>query len=119
MRIRQNVHTFSVYAADGGPDLDDDLVPEHDDDSGWFDVEVAETFDEGTRGDGSSLATGTHANHARLYRTTDGRWVWHGWSDWSSRKSWTVLSTAEANDWLVRNDYADSEIGRLFGAPGL
>jgi hypothetical protein len=77
------------------------------DGSGWFDLDSAERFDEATIWDGRnriSLATGSQWDHEALYRTANGRWVKHWWSQWQG-------TVAEAAAWLVQNGYDPAETG--------
>jgi len=77
------------------------------DGGGWFDVDRAERWDEGTRWDGNnhvSLVTGCQWEHERLYRSAKGAWIVYRWSQWQgSRDSYRTIEPAEACDWFVRN----------------
>src|SRR6476469_265050 len=53
--------------------------------AGWFDVDKAERFGEETRWNGEnqiSVNSGSQWEHEALYRTAQGRWVLHWWSQW-------------------------------------
>jgi hypothetical protein len=88
---------------------------------GWFTLETAHDWDEGTRWDGNnniSLATGSQWNHERLYRTASGRWVLMQWSQWeNSTDTYHFIDTTAARDWLLRNEYATAEVEQITGDP--
>ncbi|MEV3981798.1 hypothetical protein [Nonomuraea sp. NPDC049758] len=79
---------------DGDPILD-----------GWFDPDLAERYDEATRLVGIdyvSILTGDPAQHQTLYRTPEGRWVLHRWSQWEGdTDTYEFIDAAKARIWLV------------------
>lgn len=106
---RQNVYTY--------PDAEDydaevTLV-------GWFDVDKAERYAEGTRWDGQnsiSLVAGGRGEHEALFRTAKGAWVLRHWSQWVGRgERWTFISDAAAREWLIQCEYDDAAIAAATG----
>lgn len=77
----------------------------------WFDLDAALKWDEATSFDGRnhvSQATGSNFEHERLYRTRQGRYVLHWWSDWQGPlPRWTLISENEAFIWLINQGYHD------------
>lgn len=96
-----------------------DPFPEPPTVEGWFDLESAEVWDEGTRWDGSnniSLATGSQWDHERLYRTAGKRWVLNAWSQWEGRKeTWRFIDHDAAQAWLIENEYSAEAIKEILG----
>jgi len=74
---------------------------------GWFDRDAATAFDEDTHWDGHnniSAATGSQWDHQRLYRTGQGRWVLHCWSQWEGTvPTWHFVDEKLALNWLIQN----------------
>lgn len=85
---------------------------------GWFDPNKAEQFDESTTWDGNnnvSNATNSATEHQILYRTSGGRWVLHGWSQWQGVAEWyTFLPEDKAREWLLKQNQ-DAAVERFFG----
>jgi hypothetical protein len=86
---------------------------------GWFDLDrVTETVEESTRWDGNN-AVSVHVDrfeHQVLYRTAQGRWVLHHWSQWQGHEAtYTYVDDERARQWLIRNE-SDDVIERYFGA---
>lgn len=86
--------------------------------AGWFDDAKAESFAEDTRWDGDnhiSIPTGSQWSHEMLYRTSAGRWVLHGWSQWQgSQPSYGFVSDGRAREWLFTNGH-DGAAAKHFG----
>ena len=86
---------------------------------GWFDVDTADGYPEGTRWDGNnnvSLATGAYSEHEFLYHTAGGRWVVNHWSQWQGRPEWYHFVTDEdAREWLIRCEYPEAEVEAATG----
>lgn len=89
--------TVYRYDEEWGPILD-----------GHFDRDKAEAIDEETRWNGSnnvSVHTRDEFDHQRLYRTAQGRWVLHGWSQRQGRAdTFEFISDEYARDWLIVNN---------------
>jgi hypothetical protein len=87
--------------------------------AGWFDLESADSWDEGTRWDGSnhvSLATGGQWEHERLFRTAGGRWVLNHWSQWQgTRETYRFIDVDQARDWLIRSEYDSAVVEQITG----
>ncbi len=84
---------------------------------GWFDPKEAQSWDEGTRWDGSNLtslvAEGRWA-HETLYRTAAGRWVILWWSQYEGTQEWARYVTQEqAVEWLIASEYDAAEIEQI------
>lgn len=77
----------------------------------WFNPEAAECFQEKTRWDGRnhiSVPTGSQWEHEELYRTRNGTWVLHEWSQWQgSYNSYKTVSEETAKLWLIDNNKGD------------
>lgn len=86
---------------------------------GWYDLDRAEGWSEGTRWDGNnhvSRATGSQYDHEELRRTAGGRWAIHSWSQWQGRGGGErFIEPTEALDWLVQNQYPRAEIQQIIG----
>ena len=106
---RQNVYTY--------PDAEDYYAEVTL--AGWFDVDKAESYPEGTRWDGQntiSLVAGGRWDHETLYRTSGGRWVLRHWSQWEGRgETWAFINDDAARNWLIRCEYDDSAIAAATG----
>lgn len=87
--------------------------------AGWFDRGRADAYGEATRWEGNnnvSVATGRQWDHEVLYRTAQGRWVLHAWSQWQgSTPTWRFVVEDQARDWLVSNEH--QHIDELFDVP--
>ncbi len=96
----------TVYDPDGGA-------------VGWFRPDRATRYEERTRWDGNnhaSLAAGHWADHEELYRTAQGRWVLHWWSQWQGiQDTWRYIGEGEAESWLIRCEYDDEEVAAATG----
>ena len=79
------------------------------DDGGWLDLDTAKQFKEDTYFDGNnhrSVNTRSQWSQQTLYKTTRGTYVVYQTSQYQgSHDTWTRLSTEEAVEWLLRNDY--------------
>ena len=79
------------------------------DGGGWLDLDTAKKFKEDTYWDGNnhcSVNTRSQWSQQTLYRTKSGTYVVYETSRWQgSHDTWTRLSTDEAVEWLLRNDY--------------
>lgn len=75
----------------------------------YFDKDHATEYDEDTNWDGHnyvSVATGSDFNHQILYRTANGRWVLHSWSQREgSMDKYEAIPDADAFGWLVCNGH--------------
>ncbi len=84
-------------------------IPITDGDGNWFDPDKATHWEEGTRWDGNnyiSLATNIQWNHEKLYRTANGAWVLHSWSNYQGRgESYVCIKESEAASWLIRSEH--------------
>jgi hypothetical protein len=104
---RVNVHAPDPYDDGGQPRL-----------AGWFDLDRAAEFDEARHFDGSnhvSAATGSQWDHETLYRTAQGRWVLHRWSQWQgTRPSYEFVDDDQAREWLLRMG-RDDDAAEHFG----
>lgn len=78
-------------------------------DGTWFDIQRATRYQEESRFDGQnyiSLSTGSQWNHECLYRTANGTWILHSWSDWQgSGESWDRVDEPRAASWLIANGH--------------
>jgi hypothetical protein len=107
------MHRVDVFAPSGPLIGDEQWV-------GWFDLDAATAYDEGTWGDGvnqlsSSHATGSSMVHEQLHRTGDGRWVLHWWSQWyGGFDRWSFVTDGSARDWLLANGH-DTAVEEHFG----
>jgi hypothetical protein len=85
---------------------------------GWFHPEDAERFDEATRWDGQdlvSILTSDSDGHETLYRTAEGRWVRHRWSQWEGNEgTYQFIDDAEARVWLLTCHH-DDDVEKYFG----
>lgn len=85
---------------------------------GWFDLDAAHAYDEDTWWDGSnhiSRATGSQWEHERLYRTAQGRWVHHAWSQRQGvGERWSFATDSAAREWLLSNGH-DTAVEEHFG----
>jgi len=80
-----------------------------DDQGKWFDRSQAEVFEEATYWNGSnhiSKATGSQWNHEALYRTTNGIWVLHSFSNYENvADEYSSISAKDAAAWLIQNEH--------------
>jgi len=71
----------------------------------YFDKDRATKYDEDTNWDGHnnvSVATGSEFNHQILYRTANGSWVLHSWSQQERTvDKYEAIPDADAFAWLV------------------
>jgi len=85
---------------------------------GWFDADRAALYIEDTDWDGSnqtSVNTRSQWEHEGLYRTAQGRWVLHRWSDYQGTlPSYEFVSAATAREWLLAN-HQDNAVREHFG----
>ncbi len=85
---------------------------------GWFTVDKAEKFSEGTRWDGNnhiSLATGSQWDHEALYRTAGGRWVIYFYSQWQGRADhYRFVDDEQALEWLIKNKEEEEKYSKYF-----
>jgi len=99
-------------------------------DGTWFDVDLAEKWEEGTYFDGSnhvSMAAGSQWAHECLYRSRKcsendipirrkaKTWILHSWSNFQgSRETYARLTCEQAALWFVRNQLdAPDELSEL------
>ncbi|MGW6499297.1 hypothetical protein [Nonomuraea angiospora] len=86
---------------------------------GWFQPENAERFDEATRWDGQdlvSILTNDGDDHETLYRTAEGKWVLHRWSQWEGNgDTYEFIEAAQARIWLLTCHHDDA-VEEHFGA---
>lgn len=84
------------------------------DGSGWFDLEKATAFKEGSWWDGRnhiSKATGGQWNHEILYRTKNGKWVLNAYSQSEgSRETYETITDSQAAAWFIKNEYENDKI---------
>jgi hypothetical protein len=108
---------INIYSSPSQEDLEQGERPTLE---GWFDLESAESWDEGTRWDGSnhiSLATGGQWEHERLYRTAGGRWVLNHWSQWQgTQETYLFVGADDVRDWLLRCEYDSAAVETITGA---
>lgn len=88
--------------------------------AGHFDIDKADRFDEDTRWDGNnhiSTATGSQWDHQVLYRTAQGRWVLHHWSQWQgTQPRYEYIESDQAREWLLaqnRDDAVEKHFGEI------
>jgi len=97
---------------------------------GWFDIDAATRYPEGTRWDGHNnvslaggsrwghLDTGSRWEHELLFRTAGGRWVVNHWSRWQGVPEWyRFVTDEEAREWLIRCEYPAAEVEAATGVP--
>lgn len=79
------------------------------------------------RGVPYSLITHTELAHEMLYRTTGGRWVIRGWTDWDETDErplaatvdrWWEVTARQAREWLIRSAYDEEDVDAATGVPG-
>ena len=89
-------------------------------DGGWFDIDAATCYEEGTEWDGRnqiSRATGDQWEHEELYLTRRGVYVLHHWSQWQgSRDTWSRLDAEDAAQWLAANGHDETGIAAVDAA---
>ena len=95
------------------------VFDEYGDVVGWFKLNAATRYEEGTRWDGSnhiSLATGSQWDHEALYKTKGGQWVKNWWSQYQGTcERWNYITEEDAKTWMIQNEYECDDIERLFG----
>lgn len=87
---------------------------------GWFDIDAAEVFEQGTMWDGNNkvgVITRSQFVDECLYRTAGGRWVLHhdGHRAYNGPITYRFISADEARDWLIRSEVNEEAIGEFFG----
>ncbi len=106
---RQNVYRYATPESYDETEL-----------AGWFNPDSATAYPEGTRWDGHnhvSLVTSSQWEHETLYRTRQGRWVLHHWSQWvGSKPTWEYVTDEQARAWLLRSEYPSDEVAAATGA---
>lgn len=85
--------------------------------AGFFDPDKATSWHGETKWDGNNnidINAGRH-NHQILYRTAQGRWVLHEWSQWQgTTPSYVYLTPEAAREWLEFN-HEDDAVKEFFG----
>src|SRR5882724_2970429 len=114
---RVNVYTWTEEDGPSLPTYDPNLVLQGKV-AGHFDIDKAEQINEDTYWDGHnhvSVQTNDFAEHQVLYRTSGGRWVLHGWSQWQgTQPTYRYITDDTAEAWLLRN-HSDDLVEKYFG----
>lgn len=95
------------------------MIPIHDYETdegrGWFNLETAEEFEQGTRWNGSnhiSLATGSQWSWETLYKTRLGGWVLeHSSHMEGAATTYRQLDERRAAEWLLVNEHYQDVTG--------
>jgi len=90
--------------------------------AGWFELNSAECFEEGTHWDGHNIVgdesgISRGVGYSELVRTAGGRWVLH--TDrrnyFNGHDQWMFITPDAARDWLIRGGGWDDVVERYFG----
>lgn len=85
-------------------------VPLTDGSGSWFDDEKTIKFGEAKRWDGRnyiSVPTGSQWVHETLHYTRSGNWVKNSSSSW--KDTYQQITTEDAVEWLILNEYMEHE----------
>jgi hypothetical protein len=89
------------------------------DGGGWIDLDACRTWKEAMNLDASNMisaATGSQWDHQQLILTIKGLWVLHSWSQWAGTgETYERMDVGDAADWLVQNDYDETDVPELAG----